>query len=293
MSTTLEDAPETLTSSLRRRWLSWWGGTQADGVENAAEQIGPGNLAGQRSQMVSELMARGYESQGGRAVELSAERAATAAEAAAQAAQSAVGLMEHVGGWLALIASRAPQTPLTQAAQAIIPETAPEQESGGQAKGAADTLKRAAMTVGQRVSDLSNGRYGLESEPLQAETRQGKKAKKRIERRALKEAKAEQPGAGMSLFPWAVGLSLGLLIGLVGVAYWQRRRLQDLWEQTSQRMQQTTENMRQRVEASRANPQAIQSYLPSEQPDLTSLGSAASAADIDQQVNGRLESLLQ
>ncbi len=218
--------------------------------------------------------------------ELSAERAASAAEAASQAAQSAASTVERLGGWLALLASRAPQ--------AVIPEAAlaapPEQEHGRMGKGVAETIKRTAKTMGQRLSDLSEGHYGLETQPPKAKTKLGKKAAKRLERQAREAAKAEQPGAEMSLFPWAVGLSLGLVIGLAGVAYWQRRRLQAMWGQTSHRMQQTTEHMRQRLEASRARPQTIQSDIPAATPGFTPLGSAAPAAD--QPINGRKETSL-
>ena len=89
-----------------------------------------------------------------------------------------------------------------------------------------------------------------------------------------------------------VGLSLGLVVGLVGVAYWQRRRLQAIWNQTSQRMQQTTETMRQRLESSRTGPQPIQPGAPSAASNVTPLGPTGRATDIDRQGNGRMEPTL-
>lgn len=238
------------------------------------------------------LPGRGYEALVSRA-DLSAERAASAAEAAAQAAQSAAGMMERLGGWVALLATRAaPPTPV-QPSQAVTPEAALaaalRQEGGKEGKGVTEALRRAAMMVGQRVSDLSDGRYGLETQPPRAETKQEKKAAKRLERRAQREAKEEQPGAGVSWLPWVLGLSLGLVIGLAGVAYWQRRRLQDMWEQTSRRMQQATEGMRQRMETSRSQPQTVQTDIPTATPGFTPLGSAAPVTDLEQQTNGRME----
>lgn len=231
----------------------------------------------------------------GHQADLSAERAAIAAESAAQAAQRAAGMMERLGGWMALLAGRAPQAPL-RVPEALAPEAslaaALERESGEHGKGVTEGLRRAAMTVGQRVSDLSDGRYGLEAQPPRAGTKQTKKAEKRLKRWAEKEARAEQPGSGVIWFPWMVGLSLGLVVGLVGVAYWQRRRLQDMWAQTSRRVQQTTETMRQRLETSRTEPQTIQPDIPSATPNVTPFGSAGRATEIDRQVNGRMEPTL-
>ncbi|HEY7358822.1 MAG TPA: hypothetical protein VH590_20205, partial [Ktedonobacterales bacterium] len=169
--------------------------------------------------------------------DLPAERAAIAAEAASLAAQRTAGAVERLGGLLALLASRAPQPSPVQAPQVGLPESALvalQPESGKQRPGVTENIKRAAMTVGQHISDLSDGRYGLEAQAPKAETKQEKKLEKRLERQARKAAKAEQPGAGVRWLPWAVGLSLGLVIGVVGVAYWQRRRLQEVWTQTSQ-----------------------------------------------------------
>jgi hypothetical protein len=225
--------------------------------------------------------------------DLSTEHVASTAAAASQAAQIAAGAIERLGGWLALLASRAPQMPI-QAQQMAIPEVAlaaaREEEGGKPGKGMAENIKRAAMTVGQRVSELSDGRFGLEAQPSRAETRQEKKAEKRLKRQARKEAKAEQVASGVHWLPWGVGLSLGLMIGLVGVAYWQRRRLQEMWGQTSQRMQQTTETMRQRLEASRNPPLTTPADMSAGASNRPTLGSAAPATD--QQVNGRMQSTL-
>ncbi|HEY7355327.1 MAG TPA: hypothetical protein VH590_02640, partial [Ktedonobacterales bacterium] len=174
--------------------------------------------------------------------DLPAERAALAAEAASLAAQQTAGAVERLGGLLALLASRTLQPSPVQAPQVSLPESALaalQPESSKQRPGVTENIKRAAMTVGQRISDLSDGRYGLEAQAPKAETKQEKKLEKRLERQARKAARAEQPGAGVRWLPWAVGLSLGLVIGVVGVAYWQRRRLQEVWTQTSQRVQQT------------------------------------------------------
>jgi hypothetical protein len=227
--------------------------------------------------------------------ELSAARAAQAAEAASQAAQSAAGAVERLGGWLALLASRAPQTTTIQVPPGGMPAVAfaaeQEQERGKPGKGVAGSIKRAAMMVGQRISDLSEGRYGLAAQEPEAETKQEKRAMKRLERRAQKEAKAEQPGANVRWVPWMVGLSLGLMIGLVGVVYWQRRRLQALWQQTSQRMQQATGGMRQRMETTYHQP-SPQMNNPTEASGYRSLGSAAPVNEGTRQVNGRMESTL-
>jgi hypothetical protein len=227
----------------------------------------------------------------GHQADLSAERAAIAAESAAQAAQRATGMMERLGVKMALLAGRAPETPEALAPEAAL-AAALERESGEHSKGVTESLRRAAMTVGQRVSDLSDGRYGLEAQLPKAGTKQEKKAEKRLKRLAEKEAQAEQPGSSVSWFPWMIGLSLGLVVGLVGVAYWQRRRLQTIWNQTSQRMQQTTETMRQRLEASRTGPQTIQPGTPSAASNITPLGPSGRATEIDRQGNGRMEPTL-
>ena len=262
---------------------------------------------------------RWYDDSDSRA-DLSAERAADAAEVAARAAQRAVGLLERVTGWMPLLASRAPEpmplqpllvtppqasllsqppisapTPLAS----LTPVAAPAREEEGLGKRVPRVLRRAAMNVGQRVNDLSDGRYGLETQAPKAETKPEKNIGKRIEQRARREAKEEQPASGVRWLPWALGLSLGLVFGLVGVAYWQRRRLQSLWQQTSQRMQQTTEDVRQRIEARRSEQsqvitptpsQTIQSDVRPGTPTFTPLGSAAPATDMDRQVNGWRES---
>lgn len=228
--------------------------------------------------------------------DLSTERAASAVEAASLAAQSAASAVERLGGWLALLASRLPQTPAASTPQAIAPEAAPvpapERENGKQSRGVTENLKRTAVTVGQRISDLSDGRYGLEAQTPKDETRQGKKAQKRLERQLRKEARAEQVGAGVRWFPWMIGMSLGLGLGLIGVAYWQRRRLQDVWDQTSQRMQRATEGTRQRLESEYQQAPSAQSNLPTGMPRSTSWGSSAPTNENNQPVNGRMESTL-
>lgn len=325
MPTTLEDVRETLIGQPRRRWLPWRRKpTLAERVGDVTGQVGQttSNIAGQmvpavagvqrrtafelgraagrlssrpsRAVLIPQGLPEGLiagEPVPGHRADLSAERAAIAAESAAQAARSAVGMMERLGGWMAVLAGRASQAP-----EALTPEAAQaaalERESDRPSNGMTESLKRAAMSVGQRVSDLSEGRYGFEVQLPKAETKQTKKAEKRLKRRAEKEARAEQPGSGVSWFPWMVGLSLGLVVGLVGVAYWQRRRLQAVWNQTSQRVQQTTETMRQRLEASRTGPQTIQPGTPSAAPNITPLGSTGRATEIDRQGNGRMEPTL-
>jgi hypothetical protein len=328
MATVLEDVRETLTGQPRRRWLPWRRkptltervgevtervGQTAGGL---AEQVGQTatDLTGQVAQTTGHLMQRlkgapqarparadtesllsMRELSGG--ADFPAERAAVAAEAASLAAQRAAGAVERVDRWLALLASRTPQPVSLQARQGGMPEAAlaqpPAPEEGKQGGGAAGAIKRTAMRMGQRLSELSDGRYGLKTQPPRAETKQEKKAEKRLERLARKEAKAEQPGAGVRWLPWAVGLSLGLVIGVVGVAYWQRRRLQDMWTQTSQRVQQTTEVMRQRLESSRAQPQPGQASIAPEATSLGPLGSTTQVSESDRQVDGRIESTWQ
>jgi cytoskeletal protein RodZ len=227
------------------------------------------------------------------AADLAAERAASAAEAASQAAQSAAGAVERLGTWMALLMKRASQTSPVQVSLEDVPLDALPQENGKQRKGVTVNLKRAAATMGQRLSDLSEGRYGMTAPTPKMETKQAKKAAKRLGRQAWKEAKAEQPGAGVHWFPWVVGMSLGLVIGLIGVSYWQRRRLQDLWEEASHRMQQAKTEARQRLEASRHQSPIMQSGISTGAPGYRSPGTPASMSDVSQQTNGRLESTLQ
>jgi hypothetical protein len=228
--------------------------------------------------------------------DFAAERAANAAEVASLAAQRATKTAERLGGWLALLASRAPQTPLARVPQEIVSEAAPgaalQQDNGIQSPGITEHIKRAAMTMGQSISDFSDGRYGLETQAPEAETRSGKKAQKRLDQQMLKEAKAEQFGSGVRWFPWMLGMSLGLVIGLVGVAYWQRRRLQDLWEQTSHRMQRTTERVRQPLESSNTPSKTFYVNLPPGTTRSTPLDSPVPSDESSQQVNGRIESIL-
>jgi hypothetical protein len=227
----------------------------------------------------------------GRAVgraESSAERAAEAAEVAAEAAQSAAGLVERMSGWVSALAGRAgqpvPVQPVAAPGAEVVRE--PERIKGG----VPGALKRTALKVSQRVSELSDGRFGLKAKAPKVETRPEKKALRRLERQARKEAKEAQPGAGVRWLPWTIGLSLGLALGLIGVAYWQRRRLQQLWGQASHRMQQAAEEARQRFEASRARaPQPAESGMPPGTPGFTALGPTPSASDVEQQGNGRME----
>jgi HAMP domain-containing protein len=230
--------------------------------------------------------------------DVAAERAASAAEIAAQSAQRAASAAERVGAWMALLVSRATQTPPTQALPEGTPEAMQRVESSQlhhrPGQGIASNIKRAATSVGQRISDLSDGRYGLEAAgSSKAEIRSAKKAQKRLERQVRKEIKAEQARGEVRWFPWVVGMSLGLVVGTVGVVYWQRRRLQRLWGQTSQRLQQATGEMRQRLEASRQQPPMMQPGMSAETPEYKRRDSVDSLSDtMNQQVNGRMETPL-
>lgn len=243
------------------------------------------------------------------AADVSAERAAFAAEAAAQAAQRAVGLMERVGGWVGLLASRAPEQELVTTAAPVaeraataagmaalaIPAAEASSPEAGASRGVTNRLKQVAMNLGERVNDWSDGRYGLEPQKLDKKAGKAKKkSDKQRERLAEKAAKEAAKSAGVRWLPWVIGLSIGLVFGLVGVAYWQRQRLQHLWGETSQRARQATDNMRQRIEASRSPiPQTLQQDVPPTTPNFTPLGSATPVTDVDQPGNGRLESTTQ
>ena len=245
----------------------------------------------------------------GTAADVSAERAAFAAEAAAQAAQRAVGLMERVGGWVGLLANRTPEqelvttaTPMAERAATAagmaalaIPAAEASSPEAGAGGGITNRLKQVAMNLGERVNDWSDGRYGLEPQKLDNKAGKAKKkSDKQRERLAEKAAKEAAKSAGVRWLPWVIGLSIGLVFGLVGVAYWQRQRLQHLWGETSQRARQATDSMRQRIEASRSPiPQTLQQDVPPTTPNFTSLGSAAPVTDVDQPRNGRLESTSQ
>lgn len=274
----------------------------------AAVTMLPGEVPGGQS-----LSAVPWYGAAGSAADLSAERAADAAEVAADAAQRAVGLLERVGGWVGLLANRAAQpgsdqppvaqtTPVSKRAAkrsrreaVIVPAAELTPEEAAASGGMMGTLKRAALTAGERINEWSDGRYGLEPQkPEKHATKAQKKAIKRRERLMEQAAKEAERTSGVSWLPWAVGLSLGLVVGLVGVAYWQRRRLQELWGETSQRMQQATENVRQRFEANRGPiSQTVHQDVPPGTPNFRSLGSAAPATDLDEQRNGRLESASQ
>lgn len=244
--------------------------------------------------------------------DIAAERAALAAEAASDAAQRAVGLMERVGTLLRVQASRAAlpaesvTVPVSQARPAVagsaaLPEALlTEEEQAGPGRKVASTLKRTVTRVGERINELSDGRYGLETTPPKEE----KKAAKRIQRQERKAAKQAEKSSGVSGLAWAIGLSLGLTLGLLGVAYWQRRRLQRIWGETSQRMQQATEDLRQRFDAQRSKttPQATEWTVTPEARGtgqaettpgtgtFTQFGSTTPSPDLGQQTNGRVES---
>jgi hypothetical protein len=241
--------------------------------------------------------------------DLAAERAAFAAEAAAQAAQRAAWLMERVGAWIGLTTNRAAQQEPTLPATTVTPMAGRAVSTRGRAAmvapvaevsspetgGITSRLKRAAINVGERISDWSDGRYGLKpQEPDKRTTKAQKKRNKQRERRAKQRAKEAAKRSNVSWFPWVIGMSIGLVVGLAGVAYWQRQRLQRLWGETSQRVQQARDNMRQRIEASRTpGQQMVPRDVPPTPSNFTSLGPRPSVTDVDQATNGRLESTSQ
>jgi hypothetical protein len=275
-------------------------GRQAPGAEEMPGDV-PAALVGWHRPMSS-------------AADVSAERAALAAEAASAAAQRAVGLMERMGRMLRVQASRTalPSAPLVvQAPQSLppalvggpvaLPEAplAEGEEQVGPGRKAAGKLKHAVTRVGERINELSDGRYGLEAAP----TKKEKKAAKQLQKQERKAAKQAETSSRMSGLAWAIGLSLGLMIGLLGVAYWQRRRLQKIWGETSQRMQQATEELRQRFDAQRrTNPQFSPPVITPEAREtgqagtgtstatFTQFGSSTPVTDLGQQTNGKVES---
>ncbi|SRR5579885_725969 len=270
MPTILEEVRGTLSSPSRRRWMLW---RRKSLVERA------GNMAGQVGAATGELVERGKEKIAGgkrRAevqpisgqwsgfaesqIGLSAERAAEAAEAAAAAAERAAGAIEYMGSKMDLLAGRG---------EVPAPIQAPDGHSG--------------LKVQQEREEEKHGR-------------RTERRASRQERRIAEEA--APPPTSARWFPWALGLSLGLLMGMIGVAYWQRHRLQQLWGQTSQRAQHVTEGIRQRLEASRsASPQTTPSETVTKTspgtPTFTTFGSSESETDVDRQVNGRVESTSQ
>jgi hypothetical protein len=318
MPSTLEDVRDTLTGQSRRRWLPWRRKpTLTERVGDVTEQVGQTatDLTGQVAQTTGNLIQRlkGVSApHSGRgagesmpfladlpgSADVSAARAANAAEAASVAAQSAASAVDRLGGWLALLASRAPQTIFAPTTREIAPEAAlgvalPRENVSAQ-PGVTNPIKRAALTVGQRINDLSDGRYGLEAQLPKSETKPGKKAQKRLERQMREEAKSEQFASGVKWFPWVLGMSLGLVIGLVGVAYWQRRRLQAFWERASQRVQRATEGMGQSLESRSTSSPMLQSHTSAGPSQVSRIHMPASTDENNQpkQMNGRAESIL-
>jgi hypothetical protein len=177
-------------------------------------------------------------------------------------------------------------------------EIAEEEKPGKLGRGIGAKLKRAAISTGERIYDLSNGRYGLEP-VLSKEAQKVSKRRKLKERKAVKRTEKSSRASGLA---WAIGLSLGLVIGMLGVAYWQRRRLQRIWGETSQRMQQATEELRQRFDAQhKASPRLREWDFSSERQKtgqtgtagtgtFTLPGSSAPTTDWGQQTNGKVES---
>ena len=260
--------------------------SESDSLEQAREQTA--ELA-QRSGLQS-------------AAELAAERAAFAAEVAAQAAQRAVGLMERVGAWVGLPTSRITQqeptavTPMAGRAvstrgKTVIVAPVAEVSSPEDAGGITGRLKQRALSLGERIGEWSDGRYGLKPQkPDKKAAKAAKKRNKQRERRAKEAAKEAAKRSNVSWFPWMIGMSIGLVIGLIGVAYWQRQRLQHLWGETSQRVQHATDTMRQRIEASRSpGQQTLPRDMPTTTTNFTSLGSTPAVRDLDQPTNGRQE----
>jgi hypothetical protein len=227
--------------------------------------------------------------------ELSAERAATAAEAASRAAQSTASAVERLGSWMAVFLSRTPQ-PSTEEAPYIARSSEvalfavkPQEQDGG----VAVKLQRAVKMARQRIGEVAEERFGLAVRPSKAEAKQQKKIQKRLEHQAWQEAKAEQPGANMKWFPWMLGMSIGLVIGLVGVAYWKRRQLQAIWQRTSHRVQQATGEMRHRLEESHQQQSIRQPDLSTDTPRFSPPSSALPSSEMNQQANGRMESTWQ
>lgn len=180
-----------------------------------------------------------------------------------------------------------PHTEMTERAADFFAAAPEEAAASG---GIVDALKRAAVTIGELINDWSDGRYGLA--PPKLEKKALKAQKKAQQGRLLGPATKEaERTSGVRWLPWTIGLSLGLVVGLVGVAYWQRRRLQRLWGETSQRVQEATEHVRQHFEANRSPfPRTMLRDITPERPNATPLESPPPGADLDRQRNGRLES---
>ena len=323
MAKTLRDTVSETLDPPRQRWMPWrrktLGERVGERVGDITEQVRgtTSDLAGQIGQASSGLLEQARARTMGltqrsalqSTPDLAAERAADAAESAAQAAQSAVGLMERIGAWVGLLVNRAAQQEPVLPATAVTPMAgraasvrgraamvAPLAEaSSPEGDGITSRLKQRAINIGERISDWSDGRYGLKpQEPGKRATKAQKERNKQRERRAKQAAKEAAKRSNVSWFPWVIGMSIGLVVGLIGVAYWQRQRLQRLWGETSQRVQQARDTMRQRVEASRSpGQQTLPRDVPPATSNFTPLGSASPMTDVDQPTNGRLESTSQ
>ncbi len=320
MAKTLRDTVSETLDPPRQRWMPWrrktMGERVGERVGDITEQVRgtTSDLAGQLGQASSGLLEQARARTMGLAQrsglqstpDLAAERAADAAESAAQAAQSAVGLMERIGAWVGLMLNRTAQqepllpataiTPMAERAVSTRGRAAlmipPAEVSSPEGAGITSRLKQRAINIGERISDWSDGRYGLKpQEPDKRAAKAQKKRSKQRERRAEQAAKEAAKRSNVSWFPWVIGMSIGLVVGLIGVAYWQRQRLQHLWGETSQRVQQARENMRQRIEASRSpGQQTLPRDVPPAPSNFTSLGSVSPVTDVDRPANGRLES---
>jgi hypothetical protein len=310
MPAMLEDVRETLGGKSRQRWMPWRRKSLTERAGDVAEQVGEaaGEFVEQVGQTTGELVERGKEKIAGarrrrgvqpvsgrwygpvaRQIDLSVERAAEAAEAAAAAAERAAGAMEYMSSRMGL---------LPPAAVPALTDAELERIQGRPGKGGPGAIKRGVMAVGERISELSDGQYGLKVERGQEAEQPDKRKERRRARQERRLAEEAASTTSAKWFPWVLGLSLGLVIGMIGVAYWQRHRLQQFWGQTSQRAQHVTEGIRQRIEASRSTssqatpPEATTKTSP-ETPTFTAFGTSGSETDVDQQVNGRVESTSQ
>lgn len=178
------------------------------------------------------------------------DRAASSAQQAERAADRAATAASQVVALLDRLLTRVTSPGVTAVAEAQEP-TDVEIRLGEAANSplvrAADALARVLEAAGASIYDYSGGHYGME--PVNAADLRRERKREHDKARPVAIIEEHYKGderQGGSWLPMA-GLILGVGAGLLGIAVWQRRRLQDAATQALATGRRTVQQVQQRV----------------------------------------------